>query len=107
MYSNLVDLCSIIEATRQNGKTSILAEAVQNSEGVLVVHSHDFGKQLQQKYPKLVCANSFNIDSLRGLSKPIFIDHSCLFNLVLDMKNKYEKQISDLENEIEDLKNGK
>jgi len=104
MYSDLVDLCSIIEATRQNGKTSILAEAVQNSEGVLVVHSHDFGKQLQQKHPKLVCANSHNIDSLRGLSKPIFIDHFCLYNMVVEMKNNYEKQIFDLKKEIE---NGK
>jgi hypothetical protein len=111
MYSNLVDLCTIIELTRQNGKTSILASAVEETDGVLVVHSQDFGNQLQKKYPKLTYRISHNIDSLRGISKPIFIDHYCLFNLVLEMKKAYEleiekqkKEITRLHEEVEILK---
>lgn len=93
MYSNLVDLCAIIEATRQNGKTSILAGAVKEADGVLVVHSQDFGKQLQKKYPKILYGMPHNVDSLRGISKPIFIDHYCLYKMVVAMKNVYELEI--------------
>jgi len=107
MHSDLVELCEIIESSRQNGKTSILAGAVQEADGVLIVHSQDCGKQLRQKYPKLLYAMPHNIDSLRDISKPIFIDHYCVFNMVREMVNKYEQKISDLKKEIEILKNGK
>jgi len=94
----LIEICEIIETTRQNGKTSILAKAVSESNGVLLVHSNDFGNILKQKYPDLKVA--IPNTSIRGISQPILMDHYCIYTLALEM----QKEIENLRDEIKQLK---
>lgn len=104
MY-DLADLCMIMEhSCRQTGRTTALAKAVNEIDGSLMVHSVDFGRQLQKTHPslKIVLPNN----SICGSSKPILMDHFYIFTLATQMKNKYEKEILDLKIEIERLKEG-
>jgi hypothetical protein len=79
--NKLHELLLLIETQRQNGKTTAIAKMVDDVKGVLLVHTATEAVRLQELYPNATIQSFYNLERLRGLSQPIFIDHHLLLKL--------------------------
>ena len=66
---------SLERSNRQTGRTTAMAKACLEIDGIFVVHSEDMRKDIEKQFPGLQTATIGSKLSLIGTNKPVIIDH--------------------------------
>lgn len=82
---------------RRLGKTTAIAKAVKDLDGIMLCRSHQHAKDVQRQFG--VTARSMEMN-LHGFNGPFMLDHYALEELLYKAVNKIET----LEKELEELK---
>lgn len=81
-------LLDYFNSNRGIGHTKTELEGINNSDdAILIVHNREFGKYLKLPDTKYLSINE--LEKLRGIKKPIIIDHFALEQLL----NEYRSQL--------------
>lgn len=94
-----------VESNRQrgSGRTTALAQAADDTRGVLLVATYSQVKLLQPLFPNATIVVPHHIDQIET-NKPIFIDHYLYYILVKNFDKEKREKIFELENQIKEFK---
>jgi hypothetical protein len=99
MIKKLNKLLTMVEVkSRRTGRTTAMIEVALKTNGIFLVHDHNFEIILKKKYPALRTFCSINKAS--EFTSPVFIDHYFLAQIISDAL----KEIEQLKIENESLK---
>ena len=90
LRQRLIHLADKSEADRDTGRTTLLAKATKELNGLLIAENFGMATFLQRKYGVASRAMELNLD---GYSGPIFFDHHAIESILRKAANK----ISELE----------
>jgi hypothetical protein len=90
MEFSLRDLARGLSCGRRIGKTTQLAEAVKNLDGVMLCATEQHAKQVRQQYG-IKAQNAGNPEKLRGLRGPFIADHFLIECVLLNASEYIEK----------------
>lgn len=102
LKSRLRHLADKSGQVRQYGKTTLIAKACADLQGVMVAASHDHARDLQRKYGIVSKSIDLNLDDHNG---PIFFDHYAIEKLLYRSADKIEALEKELETKDEKIKN--
>lgn len=97
LKNRLLHLAHLSTQDRQTGRTTLVARAAKELDGIVIAHNHDDAKRIERQYG--VTARSMDMN-LFGFNGPFFIDHHAVERLFVRAAEK----IQDLENENGKLK---
>ena len=87
LKNRLLHLAHKLDEDRQTGKTTMLAKAAKETNGILLAHNFDFAKHLERNYG--IVSKSVEIN-LEGFFGPFFIDNHAVSRLFHSAASKIE-----------------
>lgn len=100
LKDRLNHIAHMLGASRRYGKTTLIAKACKDVDGILLCASHDQARAIRREHE----VHTESIDkNLQGLRGPFFIDHFAVERLLQRASDKIEN----LEEEIRGLQNEK
>ena len=93
-----------VEKVKKSGKTNALAQAADDTKGVLLVTTYNQAQTLQPLYPNAIITTPHNLEKIKEYAKPMFIDHHLLFILAKNFDREKREKLDQFVKTIEDLK---
>ena len=93
-----------VEKVKKSGKTNALAQAADDTKGVLLVTTYNQAQTLQPLYPNAIITTPHNLEKIKEYAKPMFIDHHLLFILAKNFDREKREKLDQFAKTIEDLK---
>jgi hypothetical protein len=97
LKKRLEHIAGALDFNRRYGKTSLIAKACRDLNGIMLAATFDQAKNIARSHDVEAKSIEMNLDGYRG---PFFIDHHAASVLLQKAANK----ISELEREIDELK---
>lgn len=88
LKNRLIHLAQKLDEDRQTGKTTMLAKAAKETNGILLAHDFDYAKKLERQFG--IVAKSVELN-LEGFFGPFFIDNHANAKMFHSAANKIEK----------------